>query len=252
MPDTFTITLIFIVCSTFVAAFVRRMRKDKCLIDFSDNLITIELKSGKILKGKLKVESTGLELMHPEIQRDNNVNVETSTILYKYEYPQIQTLIRFHDELSEENKKERDKKLKKTYHPNAMRKLFRRLINIFKTVRDSITEVINILLSQVKKTASSGAVLTSQDKYVSQMKQDLMDVVGTAYEPLLEKYIGRIVVLELSKGDKIVKCSGILKDYTAEFIEIMDVSYVAAEGLTSKAADIVMLRKDGVVRHVGE
>ena len=79
-----------------------------------------------------------------------------------------------------------------------------------------------------------------------------MGVVGTSFEPLLEKYIGCRVVLELVKGDKIVKCFGVLKDYTSEFIEIMDVNYNIKEDQLARKADLVALRSYGVVRHLGE
>ena len=79
-----------------------------------------------------------------------------------------------------------------------------------------------------------------------------MGSVGTSYEPLLERYIGRKVVLVLIKGDKIFEHSGVLKDYTAEFIEIMDVDYKVQEDQPAKKADIVAFRKYGLVRHLGE
>ncbi len=113
-------------------------------------------------------------------------------------------------------------------------------------------EVVNLLISQAKKATPAGAVLSSQDKYVSQMKQELMGSVGTSIEPLLERYIGRRVVLELIKGDKITEYCGVLKEYTVEFIEVMDVNYKVKEDQPAKKADLVVLRKYGVIRHLGE
>jgi len=95
-------------------------------------------------------------------------------------------------------------------------------------------------------------MLTSQDKYVSQMKQELMGSVGTSYEPLLERYIGHKVVLELIKGDKIFEYCGVLKEYTAEFAEIMDVDYKLKDDKPVRKADLVVPRKLGVIRHHGE
>ena len=66
-------------------------------------------------------------------------------------------------------------------------------------------EIVNLLISQAKKATPAGAILTSQDKYVSRMKQELMGSVGTSFEPLLERYIGHRVVLELIRGDKILE-----------------------------------------------
>jgi hypothetical protein len=113
-------------------------------------------------------------------------------------------------------------------------------------------EVLNMLISQARKATPSGAVLSSQDKYVSQMKQELIGSVGTSFEPLLERYIGHKVLLELIKGDKVFEYCGVLKDYTAEFIEIMDVNYKVKENEPAKKADLVVLRKYGVIRHLGE
>jgi len=111
---------------------------------------------------------------------------------------------------------------------------------------------VNLLISQAQRVTPAGAVLTSQDKHVSKMKQELMGTVGTSFEPLLEKYIGRRVVFELIKGEEIFKYSGVLKDYTADFIEIMDVDYRVKKDQSLRKADLIVLRKYGIVRHLGE
>ncbi len=54
------------------------------------------------------------------------------------------------------------------------------------------------------------------------------------------------------KGDVVVEHSGVLKDYTADFIEIMDVDYKPAENAEPKKADMVVPRQYGLIRHMGE
>ena len=186
MQDTFTITVLFIVLSTVIAAFIKRISKDKCLKDFADDVVTLEETTGKTKHGLLNVENTGLEFIYPAAPKYDNVNDETSVILYKREYPNIQALIRYHHELSEEGKKEREKELKRTYHPKCLRRTRRKIQNVFKTVRDSVIEIVNVFISHVKRTTSAGAVLTSHDKHVSQIKQELMGSIGTSLEPILE------------------------------------------------------------------
>ncbi|MHC4762294.1 MAG: hypothetical protein ACYS71_02785 [Planctomycetota bacterium] len=252
MWTPFNLTIIFIALSTLVAAFIRRRSRDKCLMDFSQNTVTLEDKSGKTVSGTLRVENTGLELIYPAARRNEAEQLTTSYILYKYEYPNIQAVVRYHDQLSEAGKKQRQLELKRTYHPGPLRRLKRKTLNVFKTIRDSIAEVINLFISRAKKTAGIGETLTSQDKYLSQMKQELMGSVGTSYEPLLERYIGHRVMLEIIKGEKMVRYSGVLKEYTADFIEIMDVNYAADSNATPTAADLVVLRKYGLVRNLAE
>jgi len=245
-------TIIFIVLAAAVGGFARRRSRDRCLKDFAQNMVTLEETSGKTIWGRLRVENTGIELVYLATHKDEDGHNEASYILYKYEYPKMTALARFHDDLSVQNKRKRDKELRKTYHPGLLRRLRRKIRNVFKTLRDSAMEVVNLLMSQAGKAAPAGGMLASQDKYVSQMKRELTASMGTAYEPLLERYIGHKVVVELIKGDKLLEYCGVLKDYTAEFIEIMDVDYKVRQTETPRKADMVVPRNYGVVRHLGE
>lgn len=245
------ITIAFVVLSAVVGAFIRRRKKDRCLKDFARNTVTLEHTGGKTIWGKLRVENTGLEILFTDKKTDIKGHIEASYILYKNEYPGVQAVLRFHEDLSDVNKRERDKDLERTYKPGCYRRLKRKIANVFKTVRDSFAEVANLLMAQAKKTGPAGAVLSGQDKYVNQMKQELMGSVGTAYEPLLERYIGHKVVLEILKGEQWVEYDGVLKEYTADFIEVMDVHYTVVDKPTRKA-DVVVPRKYGLIRHLAE
>ena len=246
------ITIVFIVLSTFVGAFIKGRKKDKCLKAFRDFIITLEDISGKRIWGRLNVEATGMELTYTQPHDDTDGHIESSYMLYKYEYGNISALIRYHDYLSEENLKRRDAELKKTYHPSWPRRTRRKIANVFKTIRDSIMEVSNVLLSQAKKTTGAGTMLKTQDKYVSQMKNQMIGSVDTAYEPLLEKYIGHRVVAEFLHKDQPVELAGVLKDYTADFIELLDVKYWTGKEAERKKADIILPRKRAAIRHLAE
>lgn len=250
--DALTITIVFIILSTFVAAFVRGRKRDKCLKDFANYIVTLEDTTAKAVWGRLRVENTGMELIYADKHDDKDGHVESSFILYKYEYPKMQALIRFHDELTEKGANRRNKELKRTYHPGLFRRLKRKALNVFKTIRDSVMEVINLLISHAKKATPAGQVLTSQDKYVSQIKKELIGSVGTSYEPLLERYIGHTVVMEFIKGDQVIECAGVLKEYTAEFLEMMDVEYSIDDSQQRRKADVVVPRKCALIRHLGE
>ena len=84
------------------------------------------------------------------------------------------------------------------------------------------------------------------------MKNELIGSVETSYEPLLERYIGHLVVLEMVKNDKVIELPGVLKDYTSEFIELMDVDYSTDKDSSKQKADLVVPRKLALVRHLGE
>jgi hypothetical protein len=246
------ITIIFIVLSTFVGAFIKGRNKDKCLKAFRGFIITLEDVTGKRIWGRLNVEATGMELTYTQAHNDADGHIESSYMLYKYEYGNISALVRFHDYLSEENLKLRDAELKKTYHPSWLRRTRRKIANIFKTIRDSIMEVSNVLLSQAKKTTGGGTLLNTQDKYISQMKNEVIGSADTSYEPLLEKYIGHRVITEFLHNDQPVELTGVLKDYTAEFIAMLDVQYWTGKEDEREKADIILPRKRAIVRHLAE
>lgn len=246
------ITILFIFLSTIVAAFIRGRKKDKCLKAFNSFTVTLEDAAGKCIWGTFRVEATGLELLYDQSHKDIDGHIETSYMLYKYEFGNISAIIRYHDQLSDEQHRLREKELARAYHPNWFRRMRRKIANIFKTIRDSIMEVSNVLLSKAKKTTGAGALLSTQDKYISQMKNEMIGSTDTAYEPLLEKYIGHRVVAEFLHQDQPVEIPGVLKDYTAEFLELLDVEYWFNGSTKKKRADILLPRKRATVRHLGE
>jgi len=253
MFDSLSITILIILAAALISAFSRRVKRDKCLYDFNNDPVSLEKITGKITaKGILKVENTGLEFIYPEeITNEEKNHVHSSYIFYKYEFPQIQALIRFNDELSKQGKKATEKELKKTYKPSVIKKFRRKIQNIFKTISDSLTELANAMVAHFQKSSVSGAILKSQDKYLKQINQNLIESVGSSFDPLLEKYIGHKIVFDLIKGENVHQYSGILKNYTANYIEILDVLY-ETENSDYRKADIIVPQKIGIIRHLGE
>ena len=251
--DSLTITIIFIILSTVIGAFIRGRMRDKCLLDFVGDSVNIELKDGKIIWGVLQLEATGLELTYKDPYLDKLDNhIETSFVFYKNEYSNIQCIARYFDDLDDKKKSKRIRSLKRTHHQKGFIRIKRKIRNFFATVRDSVMEVANLLMGRVKQVTPVGKVLSSQDKYVSQMQEGLFSSLNTSYEPLLEKHLGKKVILKLSREGKMIEYAGILKGYTAQFLELMDVNYCAHEQKEIRKADIIVPRSVGIVRHLGE
>ena len=72
--DSLTVTIIFIALSTIIGAFIKGRMRDKCLLDFMDDLINVELKGGKVTWGILRLEATGFELKYQKPYIDKNHN----------------------------------------------------------------------------------------------------------------------------------------------------------------------------------
>ncbi|MDZ7673066.1 MAG: hypothetical protein U5K53_09605 [Halanaerobiales bacterium] len=249
--DAATITIIFIVLSALIAVVLKKIKKDKCLKDFIDDMITVELLNGQQYKGKLDLKSSGLQFVYPELIKNENNMKFLSFLIYENEYPDIQALVRYHKDLTEEGKKLREEDFQRTFQPSRWAKLKRSILNFLKIIKDAIIEIINMLTNHISRTTPVGAAISSNNVQVNKMKNDVYGLVESSYEPLLEDYIGERVILELKRDSEWVKYNGVLKDYTADFVELIDVDY-APEKKGYIDADLIVLRKYGIVRNLSE
>lgn len=246
-----TITILFIVVSAFLAVILGKIKKDKCLKDFRNDIVTLELLNGDQYRGKFKLKSSGMKFNYPEIIKDEHNLKSLSFLIYKNEYPDIQAIVRYHRDLTEEGKKLRIEDFQRTFQPSRWRKIRRSIINFLKIIKDALLEIINMLTSHLSRTTPAGATFASNDIQVNKIKNEVYGLVESSYEPLLEEYIGERVILELKRGDDWLKYNGVLKEYTANFIELIDVDY-APEEKGKINADLIVLRKYGIVRNLSE
>ncbi|MEA3452372.1 MAG: hypothetical protein U9Q83_10790, partial [Bacteroidota bacterium] len=113
LNDPFYISLFLIVIVLIVGVTSKARNKDRCLKHFNNYLISIENINGKIFaKGILKVKSTGLEIIFPEITNLSETISQATYLLYKYEFEKIQTIILCLDNLNEKGLKHRNNKYK--------------------------------------------------------------------------------------------------------------------------------------------
>ena len=200
LDNALLLTIIFIIVTTTISTIVSARRKDRCLTSFCDFMVTLLEKDGKRVWGHLSIETSGLELLYSEDSRDED-HIETSYILFKEDYDSIYLLLRFHSELSEANERKRIREVKRAYHPWPPRLLSRKARNIVNTCKDSILEVLGLAMTRAKTANPALATVASQQQSVNRAKKVVTDYLGRAYDPLLEKHIGKQVVLEVTTID---------------------------------------------------
>ncbi len=250
VDNALLITIIFIIVTTIVSTIVSARRKDRCLTSFCDFMVTLLEKDGKRVWGHLAVETSGLELLYSEDYRDED-HIETSYILFKEEYNNIYLLLRFHSELSEENKRRRIQEVKRAYHPWPPRLLARKARNVANTCKDSIFELLGLAMTRAKTANPALATVASQQQSVKRVKKVVTDYLGRAYDPLLERYIGKRVVLEVTTDEEEVQeYTGVFEEYSRQFLQVMDVSYM--DGEQTRICDIIAPRAHASIRHGAE
>ena len=217
------VSILVILVSSLIGFYVRSRVRDRCLRDFDDFIVTVEDKAGKVVWGTLRVYSSGMEVLYVSTHLDTEGHVENSYIMYGNELPNLQAIYRFHDDQSEENQRRRTKEIERTYQPSIFRRAARALRNLFSTFKDAIVQTLNTVLGQRAAQSPQNAVLSKHKELTESGAQLLVSAVGNAYEPILERYIGHYVVIEILRGDTVEEEYGILKEYSAKYIELLNV-----------------------------
>lgn len=244
--NALAVTILVILGTSLISFYVKMRGRDRCLRDLDGFQVTIETQDGHVAWGALRTYATGVELLYlgadPNQQAGDpsspkrpwhptgvgrgqsggpDIYTKHSYILYNNELPRIECFYRFHDHQSDERRRQRERDIKKTYQPSLPRRSARTLRNVLTTFRDAIIQSLNAILGA--RAAATQSTLLSKHKDLTASGAQLLDsAVGSAYDPILEHYVGQYVVLEMGTQDPIEEEHGILKEYSAQYIELLN------------------------------
>ncbi len=257
MDTVLFVTIGVVLVTGLLGAYLRGLRIDACLHSFEGYMVTVRMKNGKRMWGTMDVETTGIELKYLKENRDKQGHFETSYIIYKNELANVDVLIRYAGELSPHEVVKRNKIMRRSFHPSFTSRFRRKARNIFNTTKDAMTEALTLAASSVRVggKAMSGTALASQQKMVSRTGTEAAESFGNVYDPILEKHIGKTVVLEvLGAAGRRSEFVGVLREYSPEFLEVLDVNFSeeGEDGASKRKADLLVPRLHGFVRHSGE
>ena len=173
---------------------------------------------------------------------------KTSTLVFKDELSRCLALCRTVHGLTDHEREQREKQIRRSFHPGPLRRLWRWFRNLTNTLRDAINNTLAMLIGRMTKTGAAGGAVQSQKGRLSEVGGTFVAMAGNAYEPLLERHIGKPVVLELlSPGEAPHPTSeipGYLVDYSNEFIAVFSMSHEPLEQMTLKAIETI--EREGV------
>jgi hypothetical protein len=249
-PDAATIfyvTILLIFVTAIITTVATKWSRDKALKFFHGYHVTVERSRGQTSWGKLRVFPTGIELVfdHPYI--DPRGLKKTSYLMYGPEMDQqLLSLFRYHDELDEAAQKQRQTQIDRTFNPGPLKRTMRGLRNFVNTLRDAFNAAIAAIVGQYQRLNPIAAPVLSQPgagQNVTQLGQTLIGrVAANAYEPLLEQYIGRPVILDvvdpLDPNNATVQYAGYLADYTQQFVALFNVEHTTEREIEITLPDV--------------
>ena len=227
------LTLLFIFLVAIVGVIVKLRRKDKCLKFFDDYHVTYLTATGKAVWGDLVVYSQGVELRFNAPYITRRGLTKSSAVIYEKEMASCLALCRVEDGLTDEEKRDRKRQVRKSFRPGIVRRTLRWMRNIINTLRDAFSKALTAIVGQLAKARPGSTVLSSQQTGVNEIGQTLLGAAGNAYEPILEAHIGKPVILKLAsttdptKG--VVEVPGYLVDYSDQYIAVFNVDHEPVE-----------------------
>ncbi|MES3629222.1 MAG: hypothetical protein PPP56_03540 [Longimonas sp.] len=223
MDGSTLVTILVILAVATVLALVRTRRRDRCLKSFDGFPITLVTQANEATWGTADIRSTGLELTYPEPVVAREGHLERSTILYKEQYASVHALYRCPEGLTEKNRERREMLIEQTRNPGLFRRLGRWVRNWMGMVRDALLQSIGMIIGVAKAKAPAGGLIGRHDAQVQSISTEVVQHTGNAFDPLLERHLFSQVVVEVTVADGAVRSyCGWLKDYTSDFIEILD------------------------------
>lgn len=217
-------SMVLVTSLTILSTIMATLKRDKLLKSLAGHLVTIELKgnAGRY-RGRLRVESEGVEVV---AERADEGPEKVSYLLRKDEYKNIHAFVHYHDFLTDREKEAREAEVDKVYHPSIGMRLRRRLRNIVNEMKRVATEAFTLVFGRFKKQLSLDTGGEKKRDFGTDVEKSGQEIITYAteatYDALIDKLIGTRVVAWVNKDLEYV---GVLRDYTKDFIELLDVDY---------------------------
>ncbi len=231
------LTILFIFVTAILSVLVNQRRRDKCLKLMHDYHVSYLTKAGNVIWGDMLVYSKGLEVLFDRPYRTQRGLFKTSQLIYETDLENCLAICRTVDGLTQKEKKDRRRQIRKTFRPNLIRRSRRGVRNVLNTFKDAFSQALTALIGQFMKTTARETTLASQEPGVKEIGKTLVGASGNAYEPMLERHIGKPVVVRLADtaGDHAspMDLPGYLVDYTDRYLAVFNVEHepIAVERL---------------------
>lgn len=251
----FWVPMLLIFVTAMVATIFSKRRRDLCLKFLNRRTVYIRQQKGSWVWGKLKVYPNALDVSYIESMQPSDGLIKQSYVFYQ---PHISSLSRILGPSPLPGTPERrrwDRAVDRISNPSVVRRFCRVIRNLFNTLRDAFNQSAALLVGSMKQKTRLGRVQTA-DQRAGEISRTLIDAVPHAYEPVIEAYLNRIVVVEELADGHVQEFSGVLQEYTDKYLLLRGVrsSPALLDGyggpdIPTDFFDVVFPRSTTLVRH---
>jgi small nuclear ribonucleoprotein (snRNP)-like protein len=241
--------LLFIAAT--ITAIAARRKKDRCLKFFQQEPVMILMQSGKWIWGRFMAYPKTLELVFEHPTKDETGIRKASYVLYTPEVDGIKKIIQPPPESGTKEHTRWQKEIKRVANPSLIRRFRRWVWNVFNTLRDAVSQSLSMVIGSMKKATPMGKV-SGADKRAGEIGDTLLGTIPNAYEPVLEKYLSKQVVVEMLEEGVVVEFAGLLQEYSEKYLLLRNVAYTPNLDIGEQHPDrfdIIFPRSKALVRH---
>jgi small nuclear ribonucleoprotein (snRNP)-like protein len=249
--NDFWLTMAILFAAAAVAAFMARRKRDRCLKYFTDEPVIIPMESGKWIWGRFFAYPKAIELVFDNPQPDDSGRVKANYILYGTELDELTKILQIPPQSGTPEYQSWQREVESIANPSLYRRINRWVWNTVNALRDAISQSFNILIGSMKNTTPMGKV-AGADKRAGEIGNTLLGTVPNSYEPVLEKYLSKQVVVEMLENDEVIELAGVLQEYSGKYLLLRDVAYQPDVDIGSplpERFDIIFPRNRALVRH---
>ena len=250
MLDFWLPMLLLFVAAT-VTAIATRRKRDRCLKYFNREPVMILMQSGKWLWGRFAAYPKAMELVFENPEADESGHKKASYVLYSPEVDGIKKILQAPPQEGTKEYEQWQKEIRQIANPSPIRRFRRSVWNVFNTLRDAISQSLGMIIGTMKKSTPMGKV-SGADKRAGDIGNTLLGTVPNAYEPVLEKYLGKQVIVEMLEDGNVVEFAGLLQEYSGKYLLLRNVAFQPGINIGAPLPDrfdIIFPRSKAIVRH---
>lgn len=247
----FWLPMVLLFLTATVAAIATRRKRDRCLKYFNHEPVIILMQSGKWLWGRFIAYPKTLELVFENPVKDDSGHIKASYVLYTPEVDGIKKIIQPPPRAGTKEHARWQAEIERVANPSLYRRARRWLWNVFNTLRDAVTQSLGMVIGSMKKVTPMGKV-AGADKRAGEIGDTLLGTVPNTYEPVLEKYLSKQVIVEMLENDAVVEFAGLLQEYSGKYLLLRNVAFAPDVDTGTPLPDrfdMIFPRSKALIRH---
>lgn len=247
----FWLPMLLVFLAATITAIATRRKRDRCLKYFNREPVMILMQSGKWLWGRFVAYPKAMELVFENPEKDESGYRKASYVLYSPEVDGIKKILKPPPKAGTKEHDRWQKEIRRIANPSLLRRFRRWVWNVFNTLRDAISQSLGMVIGTMKKATPIGKV-AGADKRAGEIGNTLLDAVPNAYEPVLEKYLCKQVIVEMLENGEVIEFAGLLQEYSGKYLLLRNVVYQPDIDIGTELPDrfdIIFPRTNALVRH---